>query len=330
MIYLYTGLNGAGKTSSCLYDLLEVLKATGRPLFASGINWTAAGLDRYKPTIIEPTDWRDCPEGSVILIDEAQNAMPARSNAKDLPDWINELGTHRHKGHDIYLTTPHPMQIDVFARRLVGIHRHYIRAFSFSGTTRLENEGAMTDPTNKLDTHKAIVTRHKIRKSVFPYYISTALDTHKARIPVRKLIYGAFILCLIGGSAVLGFHTWHNMTHSGMPGSSPLVAAVRASSSGLSADVVPGPSKSSGSSSSSLSIVGSMSMGSRRVYLVENSKGEVFQAVHCRILNSVPMCAFGTAVTTLPDVAPAASVPAASRVTWSGASLQGESASLSP
>jgi len=326
MIYLYTGLNGAGKTSSCLYDLLEVLKGSGRPFFASGINWTPAGLERYRPTIIEPAEWRDCPEGAVILVDEAQNSMPARPNTKDLPAWINELGTHRHKGHDIYLTTPHPMQIDVFARRLIGIHRHYVRAFSMSGTTRLENEGVMADPTNRLETHKAIVVRHKLRKSVYPYYVSTSLNTHKARIPFRKLALGLGVLGMFGAAGALGLHTWRNMTHSAAPGHpvAPLAAGVAAA--------VPSFRSSSGSagSASSLFVVGSMSMAGRHVYLVENGKGGIYQATHCKIVNDAPMCAFGAAVSTLPDVAPVASVPASARIAWSGASIQGERASPSP
>lgn len=328
MIYLYTGLNGAGKTSSCLYDLLEVLKETGRPFFASGINWTALGLERYRPTIIEPAEWRDCPEGAVILVDEAQNSMPARPNTKDLPDWINELGTHRHKGHDIYLTTPHPMQIDVFARRLVGIHRHYVRAFSMSGTTRLENEGVMSDPTNRLETHKAIVTRHKLRKSVYPYYVSTSLNTHKARIPMRKVFMGLGVFGMLGGAFALGLHTWHNMTHTPTPGS-PKSLASSAGGVGSATSSSAVASRSS-SSSSSLSVVGSMSMGGRHVYLVENGKGDVFQATHCKIVNDAPMCVLGVAVTTFPDVAPVASVPSSARISWSGASIQGESASPSP
>ena len=282
MIYLYTGLNGAGKTSSCLFDILEEIRKTGRPFFASGINWTEAGRARYNPTVIEPAEWRDCPEGAIILVDEAQNSMPARPNTKDLPDWINELGTHRHKGHDIYLTTPHPMQIDVFARRLVGIHRHYVRAFSFGSTTRLENEGVMSDPTSKLENHKAIVTRHKLRRSVYPFYVSSALNTHKARVPVRKLLFGVGILGMIGGSALLGLHTWRNMTgQHGIPG------MPHSASAGGSARPVAQASGSTGGSASSshssgLSVVGSMSMGGHRVYLVANGHGDLYLARNCR------------------------------------------------
>lgn len=309
MIYLYTGLNGAGKTSSCLFDILDELKKTGRPFFASGINWTAAGLERFRPTVIEPSEWRDCPEGSIILVDEAQNSLPARPNSKDLPDWINELGTHRHKGHDIYLTTPHPMQIDVFARRLVGVHRHYVRSFSLGSTTRLENEGAMSDPTNRMETHKASVTRHKLRKSVYPFYTSTSLNTHKARVPVRKVLFGLGVLAFLGGAVALGLHTWHRMTSGA---SLPALAAVRAapaSSGAPAARPVARSGSSGGGGGASLAVVGSMSMAGRTVYLVADGHGDIFRATHCRVVNDAPMCALGASVATLPDVAAVASMP---------------------
>lgn len=312
MIYLYTGLNGAGKTSSCLFDILVELKKTGRPFFASGINWTPAGLEAFRPTVIEPSAWSDCPDGSLILIDEAQNSLPARPNSKDLPEWINALGTHRHKGHDIYMTTPHPMQIDVFARRLVGIHRHYVRAFSLSGTTRLENEGVMSDPTNRLETSKSIATRHKLRKSVYPYYVSTALNTHKARVPVRKVLLGVGILGMLAGAGVLGLHTWHNMTgHHPIPGM-PRTASTSPAGGARSptGDVDARAASSRSSSSSSLSVVGHLAMDGRSVYVVADGKGGLYEARNCRIVNDAPMCALGASIATLPDVAGVASMPA--------------------
>lgn len=306
MIYLYTGLNGSGKSTSCLYDILKELEATGRPFFSSGIRWTDAGRAKFNPIEIEPSEWRDCPEGALILIDEAQNSMPARPASKDLPDWINELGTHRHKGHDIYLTTPHPMQIDVFARRLVGVHRHMIRAFSFGSTTQLENEGVMNDPTSKMDNHKAIVSRHKLRKSVFPYFQSASIHTHKTRFPKGKMAIGLLALSLLGGGVGFGVLVFHKMTdHPIAPGQSPSVASKIGS--GVSHSVLPSVYQGSHDSSSgrSLSVVGSIVMGGRTVYLVQDSKGNLHQAVNCRVVNDAPTCALGASVVTWPDVAPA-------------------------
>lgn len=304
MIYLYTGLNGSGKSTSCLYDILKELEATGRPFFSSGIRWTDAGRAKFNPIEIEPSEWRDCPDGALILIDEAQNSMPARPASKDLPEWINELGTHRHKGHDIYLTTPHPMQIDVFARRLVGVHRHMIRAFSFGSTTQLENEGVMNDPTSKLDNHKAIVSRHKLRKSVFPYFQSASIHTHKTRLPKGKIAVGFFALALLGGGIAVGLHVWHRMTnHPLSPGQSPVLA--QAAGNSFTRVALPSLSHTvPASSGQSLSIVGSIVMAGKTVYLVADSKGELHQAVNCRVVNDAPTCALGASVVTWPDVAP--------------------------
>lgn len=309
MIYLYTGLNGAGKTSSCIFDVLKLHEETGRPVFASGIRWTQLGIDKLGVTMIEPSEWRECPDGSLILVDEAQNSMPARTASKDLPDWINELGTHRHKGHDIFLTTPHPMQIDVFARRLVGVHRHFIRAFSFNSTTQLENEGVMNDPTSKLDNNKAIVTRFKLRKSVYPLYQSATIHTHKARVPVRKVLIGFGALAFLGGGVAMGLNVWHRMTGQT---SSPAAQVAHASAGvgkAVSADLVPSKAEHS-SGSTSVRVVGSMSRGGRTVYLVADGHGDLYVARNCRVVNDAAMCAFGAGVATYPDVAAVASMPA--------------------
>lgn len=307
MIYLYTGLNGAGKTSSCLYDVLEVLSKSPRPFFASGINWTDKGREKYGVQELSPEEWVSCPEGSVILLDEAQNSMPARPNTKDLPDWINALGTHRHKGLDIFMTTPHPMQIDVFARRLVGVHRHYKRAFGFGRVTRLENEGVMSDPTSRLETHQAQVKVHALRRQVYPYYVSASMHTHKARVPWSKALFGLGVVGAMTGAALAGVHVWNRMHQApAAPGSvvprgaggSARVRGLGVVSSSSGAGVGRG-----GGGGSTLQVAGSMSMGGKRVYLVVDSSGVVHLAKDCRVVHDAPMCRLGGSLVTYPDVA---------------------------
>ncbi len=102
MIYLVTGVPGAGKTlMSILW--LEGWLAEGRPCYANISGLSMPGVEKA------PEDWRDAPEGSVWVYDEVQQLWPStgRAGQADRED-IRALETHRHTGHDIVIATQHP------------------------------------------------------------------------------------------------------------------------------------------------------------------------------------------------------------------------------
>lgn len=197
MITLITGQPGSGKT---LLTLDELRKETQRPIYYSGIP------DLRLPWIEldKPEEWPACPPGSIIVIDEAQRAFRPRGAGSVVPRHVSALETHRHAGHDLYIITQHPMLIDGNVRRLVGEHRHIVRAFG-SKIANVHKWQEVNANPDKIRKDSIVTTRHYPR-DVFALYKSAEQHTHKLRIPPRlaMLVLAPFVLGALG----YGIYKW--------------------------------------------------------------------------------------------------------------------------
>ena len=203
MLFLITGKPGVGKTN---LTLTEFLKIQDRPLYACEINDfdydanNVIKLDHFK-------DWVNMPDQAVLFVDECQNYLRASAKASDLPKWVTDLETHRHRGIDIYITTQHPAFIHIHFRRLTEHHTHYHRFGGLPIIQKREWSYCADDPNDKSLVNSPDCTRTTVRlnKETFKKYKSTVLDTHKMRIPAKLISYGIAILCLIGFAVYLGY-----------------------------------------------------------------------------------------------------------------------------
>jgi len=196
MIIVTTGTPGSGKT---LYTIDYVKKWAeregGRPVFYSGIP------DLKLPwTEIEPEKWMDCPPNSIVVIDECQRVFRPRANGSQVPPYIAQLETHRHKGLDIVLITQHPMLIDQNIRRLAGKHFHLQRIYGFHKATLMEFQSVREncDKNNK----DALKTTWNYPKNVFDYYKSAEVHTHKGKLPKHFYYLIALVFCFSPASLI--------------------------------------------------------------------------------------------------------------------------------
>lgn len=202
MLYIMTGLPGHGKT---LNTIAEIDRAhTGkRPIYVNGIPELKLPWEQLDI----PDQWFNCPDGSVIVIDEAQRIFPPRQVGAKVPEKVSQFETHRHRGFDIYLITQDAFLIDSHVRRLAGKHIHFQRALGFERCKRIEFEG-VSDP--KKEKFKAMaVTNIPYPKEYYDKYKSSTLHTVKKQIPkklwmlpaliVLFLLVGWFAISVIGG-----------------------------------------------------------------------------------------------------------------------------------
>jgi hypothetical protein len=63
-------------------------------------NIKALKIDYVRALVI---DWRTCPDGSIIVIDEVQLVSPYNENKNKTDDIVQELTIHRHRGFDFGL-----------------------------------------------------------------------------------------------------------------------------------------------------------------------------------------------------------------------------------
>lgn len=215
MFKLVTGSPGDGKTSNELWDFLHAEQYKGRPKFCTPVN----GFEPEKHGVT-PIDhikiWQDLPDGSVIFCDEVQDYLGARSG-RDVPEWIQQLARHRHRGFDFIVTTQSPLFLDQFVRKLAKPHVHYIRPWNMKGK-RYRWDTVQNDPTTKTAKKAGQGELVTPNPEVFKLYTSTVLDTHRASPPWKILGLGVVaLLGLIGGVTL----AVHNLTQMNEPASLP-------------------------------------------------------------------------------------------------------------
>lgn len=211
MIYLNTGIPGSGKTLSMVQALAKLLSRfethgdEARPIFVLGIPELALphaplplksvqiGKPGSSPVLVP--DWEEMPDGSLVIIDEAQGIFPPRSSASTAPAHVAWLNTHRHRGFDLWITTQHPKLIDGTVRALVGRHQHFRRMFGMSRSVIYEWD-ACSDSLGGMNN--AVKTYWGFPTSAFKWYKSAEIHTkQKFKLPLWLLILPLGILMAV-------------------------------------------------------------------------------------------------------------------------------------
>ncbi len=189
MIELNTGVPGSGKTLSMVQRLHAIQKRweqhpeEARPVFVLGIPdlilphsvvpLRSVQINKAGAPSLVP-DWDAMPDGSLVIIDEAQGCFPPRSSASTAPAHVAWLNTHRHKGFDIWITTQHPKLIDATVRALVGKHQHYRRLFGGKRACCYEWD-ACSDSLSGMNN--AVTTLFHYPKNIYKFYKSAEIHT---------------------------------------------------------------------------------------------------------------------------------------------------------
>jgi zona occludens toxin len=197
MIELRTGVPGSGKTLSAVYQLLKLQKSwankpgEARPVFVHGIKELAlphavmpvlAAQGQKNGPAVEVPDWDAMPDGSYVIIDEAQAFFPPRSSQSTPPPHVAWLNTHRHRGFDILVLTQHPKLVDGSMRALCGKHTHYRRLFG-GGRSMVYEWDACSDSLSGMAN--AVTSHFGFPKEAFSAYKSAEVHTRqKFRLPL--------------------------------------------------------------------------------------------------------------------------------------------------
>jgi zona occludens toxin len=97
MIYLYSGIPGAGKTLNAIKFICEDSVLKGRPVHYYGLS--GCTLDNWNPlTDDQVRQWYNVESGSVIFIDECQKLWRPRMQGAPVPMDVQRLEDHRHQG----------------------------------------------------------------------------------------------------------------------------------------------------------------------------------------------------------------------------------------
>lgn len=224
MITLKTGVPGASKTLSAVHEMAVLLgkqikgKEETRPIFVHGVK----DLNLPHFPLPDATKWPECPEGAIVIIDEAQGTFPPRSSTSKAPPHVEALNTHRHKGIDLIVITQHPKLIDQSVRRLVGKHQHYRRLYGGKTSVCYEWDHCEDSLMGIKNAHKSMFRQPR---DAFKYYTSAEVHTKQSfKVPLWLIAFPLAVVAM----AIYGGPTMARIL-SGKPAESSTASASAAS-----------------------------------------------------------------------------------------------------
>lgn len=201
MIRLITGTPGSGKT---LYTVSQIMKMRqDKPDRKIYSDIKGLRIDGVEPA---PDDWRDAPDGSLIIYDEVQyRQIYAKARGRNKNSMIVDLTTHRHTGKDIWLITQNPKFLHADVLAVVGEHYHIDRPMNASFANVYKWRTAQENPNGVTVRRRAEnAPVFKYDKKLFDYYDSVDVDeenaNHKNSLELLKnwrflVLVGGVLLC---------------------------------------------------------------------------------------------------------------------------------------
>jgi zona occludens toxin (predicted ATPase) len=196
MITLITAVPGSGKTLYCIGLILKAVEQ-GRPVYA---NIDGLKIAKCHPA---PDDWRDTPEGSLVIYDEAQqpHLYPSTAHRGEVKDErLRQMEVHRHSGHDLVFVSQSPSFLHHHIRKLAGEHIHLYRAFGAKVVTKYTWQHTCDSPNDRGEQTRADAVPWKFPKEWFQYYTSATIHTHKFKMPKKLaalLVFIAVVVALV-------------------------------------------------------------------------------------------------------------------------------------
>lgn len=192
MILLLTGQPGHGKTAYGLVRAFE-LKKQGREVYAHGIknlDYERAGFHQLD----DPTKWQELPDGAVVLLDECYDTFPNRNPGAKVPEHVEAMARHRHRGFDFILIAQQGLQLDPFLRGLYEEHIHVRK--KFGKVTKLLR---WSQYQSNVKAKCADASDWVRPQWVFDYYTSTVKDTSRLHVPKWiKVTAALFAIVVLG------------------------------------------------------------------------------------------------------------------------------------
>lgn len=203
MLYLISAPPRTGKTLKMIEIIFNHLN-DGRFVYTNIIGINIPGVFTFTSEMNNPHDWRDLPNGSVVIYDEAhehpafadRNLIQDKKKMAEVRDIGISLTLHGHFGFDIYLITQNPRLLAPEILASVGTHYIMRRKFGFDMATIFEYGEAKTTFSKSTSKDALNITYWKYPKHLYKYYISSENHNIKKTFPFKYLVFALIPLAL--------------------------------------------------------------------------------------------------------------------------------------
>lgn len=202
MIRLYTGRPGTGKTLKAVSDLVAAIEASEKEKdidkkrnFYADIN--GLKIDGVLPS---PDDWRDTPEGSTIIYDEAQlRDVFAANRGASKEQIVRDLTIHRHGNRDIWFITQMPRLLHNDVLDVTNEHIHLVRPYGANLASCYFWRQVEKTPDGRTAKDRAENNYiFNYRKDLYKFYNSAVEHTVKLKLPKKLFIMVGALIVIIG------------------------------------------------------------------------------------------------------------------------------------
>ena len=202
MIRLYTGRPGTGKTLKAVSDLVAAIEASEKEKDISKKRNFYADINGLKidGVLPSPDDWRDTPEGSTIIYDEAQlREVFAASRGASKHKLVRDLTIHRHGNRDIWFITQMPRLLHNDVLDVTNEHIHLVRPYGANLASCYFWRQVEKTPDGRTAKDRAENNYiFNYRKDLYKFYNSAVEHTVKLKLPKKLFIMGAALVVIIG------------------------------------------------------------------------------------------------------------------------------------
>jgi zona occludens toxin len=202
-LVLVTGTPGSGKSLYTLTTVKRLAERDNSPVYYHNIPDLALQWNHLE----DPKRWFECPPGSIVVIDEAQNWFGVGSPAVRPEEHITNLEVVRQKfSIRLYLITQHPMFLHTNVRRCTTKHFHVERFYGFPKATI--HEFQKTRDNCDKSTKNSIEHHFIYPKEAYEWYKSADAHTVKFQLPMRLILIVLLPIVLIA----LLYYGYSNVT----------------------------------------------------------------------------------------------------------------------
>lgn len=209
MINLVVGSPGHGKTQFMISKILEIIKdnekleAEGKPSRQIYCDIKELLIPEVEPA---PDDWRETPDGSIIIYDEVQyrKEYEYKGNQYSQDQMIKDLTIHRHTNKDLWLITQDPQRIEKGIHKLID-RMYYIKrpASKPKYTNVFEFDKWLSNPepaANRNAKHKKYLDFYRFHfddKYQSLYKSATDHSSIKFKLPKQLFVFLAIIVAIL-------------------------------------------------------------------------------------------------------------------------------------
>jgi len=205
MLYLISAPPRTGKTLKAIEIIFKHLNQ-GRVVYTNIVGINIPGVITFTSEMQNPHDWRDLPNDSVVIYDEAhehpafadRNLIKDKEKMAQVRDIGISLTLHGHFGFDIYMITQNPRLLCAEVLASVGTHYIMRRKFGYDMATIFEYAEAKTTFSKHTAQDALNRTFWRYPKHLYKFYISSEVHNIKKTMPIKYMAFLLIPICLFG------------------------------------------------------------------------------------------------------------------------------------